>query len=115
MACSQFPDYARREKWKRRSFGLLPNCQLENRGSEMQEIRIGKAQTLPQHIAVTALGWTLILGGIFGLFLPVLPGGALILAGALILGPRSALLRRVVEKCRARFPFLERVSRRFVA
>ncbi len=81
----------------------------------MQETRNGKAQTLPQHIAVIALGWILILGGIFGLFLPVLPGGALILAGALVLSPRSTLLRRVVEKCRARFPFLERVSRRFGA
>jgi uncharacterized membrane protein YbaN (DUF454 family) len=81
----------------------------------MQEVEIRKTQKLPQRIAVIALGWIFIVGGIVGLFLPILPGGILILAGVFMLSPQSTLLRRALEKCRARFPVLERAFRRFVA
>ena len=81
----------------------------------MQEIGITKTQKPPQRIPVVALGWIFILGGIVGLFIPVLPGGVLIFAGALMLRPQSTLLRRALEKCRVRFPFLQRAFKRFAA
>jgi uncharacterized membrane protein YbaN (DUF454 family) len=49
-----------------------------------------KTQTPLQRIARVALGWILTLVGIAELFLPVLPGVFLIVAGALLLSPRSA-------------------------
>lgn len=81
----------------------------------MQEIGITKTQKPLQRIAVVALGWIFILGGVVGLFIPILPGGALIFAGALMLSPQSNWLRRALEKCRVRFPFLERTFNRFSA
>jgi hypothetical protein len=77
----------------------------------MQQIGITKTQKLPQRVAIIALSWIFILGGIVGLFIPVLPGGVLIFAGALMLSPHNTLLRRILEKCRLRFPLLERASR----
>jgi uncharacterized membrane protein YbaN (DUF454 family) len=81
----------------------------------MQGIGITKKQKPPQRIAVFALGWILILGGIAGLFIPILPGGVLIFAGALMLSPQSTWLRRALENCRVRSPFLERTFKRFSA
>jgi hypothetical protein len=81
----------------------------------MQEIGITKTQTLPQRVAIIALSWILILGGIVGLFIPVLPGGVLIFAGAIMLSPHSTLLRRMLKTCRMRFPLLERASRPLAA
>jgi len=79
----------------------------------MQEIGIAKTQKPLQRIAVVALGWILMIGGIVGLFLPVLPGTFLIVAGALMLNPQRTWLSRAMEKCRMRFPALERAFRRF--
>jgi hypothetical protein len=81
----------------------------------MQEIAIAKVQKPLQRIAVVALGWILMIGGIVGLFLPFVPGAVLIVAGALMLKPQRAWLRRAPEKCRARFPVLERALGRFSA
>jgi CheY-like chemotaxis protein len=64
----------------------------------------------PLHrIAAVALGWTFLLGGILGMFLPVVPGGVLIAAGAFLLHRRHAWARRATEKYRSRFPALDRV------
>ena len=79
----------------------------------MQEIGIAKTQKPLQRIAVVALGWILIIGGIVGLFLPVVPGTFLIVAGALMLKPQRTWLRRALETCRVRFPVLERAFRRY--
>jgi hypothetical protein len=54
-----------------------------------------------KRVAILALGWSLVLGGIIGLFLPIVPGGFLIVAGALMLSPQCAWLRRALEKCRS--------------
>jgi len=65
----------------------------------------GSAGTLTsplKRVAILALGWSLVLGGIIGLFLPIVPGVFLIVAGALMLSPQCAWLRRALEKCRAR-------------
>jgi len=75
----------------------------------MQEIGIAKTQR-PLHRV--ALAWILMLVGIVGLFLPVVPGTFLIVAGALMLNPQCTWLSRAPEKCRMRFPALERAFRR---
>ena len=78
----------------------------------------GGAGTLKRplkRVATLALGWVLVLGGIVALFLPVAPGGFLIVVGALMLSSQYAWLRRALEKCRVRFPVLERAFRRFSA
>ena len=62
-----------------------------------------------KRIATLALGWVLVLGGIIGLLLPVVPGGILIVAGALMLSPQCAWQRRALEKNRARSHVLGRV------
>jgi hypothetical protein len=81
----------------------------------MHEFGVMKSRNPLPRIAVVALGWVFILGGIVGLFIPVLPGGVLIFAGALMLSPQSTRPRRVLEKCRVRFTFLERAFRRLCA
>jgi len=74
----------------------------------MPENEIEKPHKPLQRLAVIFLAWVFILGGVAGLFLPIVPGGVLIVAGALMLTPKNALLQRLVEKWRARFPFLGR-------
>jgi hypothetical protein len=81
----------------------------------MQEVGIPEAQKPLQRIAVVALGWTLMIGGIVGLFLPFVPGVVLIVSGALMLRPQHAWLRRALEECRVRFPFLGCAFGRFSA
>jgi len=79
----------------------------------MQKIGVAKTQKPLQRIAFVALGWILIIAGIVGLFLPVVPGTFLIVAGALMLQPQRTWLRRALETCRVRFPVLERAFRRY--
>jgi len=79
----------------------------------MQEIGIAKTQRPLQRVAVVALGWILIIVGISGLVLPVVPGTLLIVAGAVMLNPQCPWLRRALEKCRMWFPALDRAFKRF--
>jgi hypothetical protein len=81
----------------------------------MQEIGITKPQKPVQRVAVIALGWVLILLGIVGLVLPVLPGAALIVVGVLTVNPQATWLGRIREKCRVSFPVLAPAFRRFCA
>ena len=81
----------------------------------MQEIGITKSQKQLQRVAVIALGWFFICLGIVGLVLPVVPGAVLIVVGALMVNPQLAWLRRMLEKCRVRFPVLAPAFRRFFA
>jgi uncharacterized membrane protein YbaN (DUF454 family) len=62
----------------------------------MREIGIAKTHKGLRRIATVVLGLILILGGIVGLFLPVVPGVFLIVVGGLMLNPRCARLRRVL-------------------
>jgi hypothetical protein len=78
------------------------------------EAIVAKAQNQLERVALVAFGWILTLVGILGLFLPIVPGALLIVAGALMLSPRSVWLQRA-EKCRARFPVLDRAVTRFSA
>lgn len=75
------------------------------------EVIVAKEQNPLERVA---LGWILTLVGILGLFLPIVPGAFLIVAGALMLSPRSAWLLRA-QKYRVRFPVLDRAFRRFSA
>lgn len=79
----------------------------------MEDI-IDKTQTPLQRIALLALGWILTLVGILGLFLPILPGVFLIIAGALMLSPRNVWLQRA-EKYRAKYPVVDRLFTQFSA
>ena len=74
----------------------------------MQKTGIAKERKPLQRIAFVALGWTLLLAGIVGLFLPVVPGFLLLAAGAFQLNRQNAWLRRTMGKCRLQFPVLER-------
>jgi uncharacterized membrane protein YbaN (DUF454 family) len=80
----------------------------------VSEIGIAKVQK-PPRIAAVVLGWALLLGGIIGLFLPIVPGGLLIVVGALTLSPQGSWLRRALENCQVRFPALKRAFRRLSA
>ena len=79
----------------------------------MQEVGITKSQKPVQRFAVVALGWVLILLGIVGLVVPVVPGAVLMVVGVLMVNPKWVWLRRMLEKCRVRFPVLEPAFRRF--
>jgi uncharacterized membrane protein YbaN (DUF454 family) len=72
----------------------------------MREIGITKSQRPFRRIAVIVLGWVLILLGIAGLVLPIVPGAVLIVVGAVMVNPKWAWLRRMLEKCRVRFAVL---------
>jgi hypothetical protein len=78
----------------------------------MQGIGITKSPKL-QRFAVVALGWVLILLGIAGLVLPVIPGAVLMVAGVLMVNPQCVWLRRMLEKCQVRFPVVARAFRHF--
>jgi uncharacterized protein len=81
----------------------------------MQEIVITRSQRPLRRFAVIALGSVLILLGIAGLVLPIMPGAVLILVGALMVNPEWTWLRRMLDKCRRRFPVLAPAFRRFSA
>ena len=53
-------------------------------------------------------GWTLIILGVAGLFLPVLQGWLFIGAGALLLAPHIRMFHRLAAWIHLRFPFLPR-------
>ena len=87
------------------------------RRTNQEHVRYAMQQTQKpfQRIAVIALGCALMLVGIIGLFLPVVPGGFFIVAGVLTLSPRCPWLRRTLEKSRARVPLIERTFSRLSA
>jgi hypothetical protein len=78
-----------------KSYSGSPACASESNAATLK--------TPLKRVALLAFGWVLVLGGIIGLFLPIVPGGFLIVAGALMLSPRCAWLRRLLEKYRIRY------------
>jgi len=58
-------------------------------------------------------GWTLLVIGVAGLILPVLPGWPFLGAGALLLAPHVRLFRRFAAWFHARFPALHGRLRAF--
>jgi uncharacterized membrane protein YbaN (DUF454 family) len=61
-----------------------------------------------KRVALIAAGWTLLLLGALGLFLPVLPGVLLLLIGLSILSVEYEWARRWVDALRRRFPAADR-------
>ncbi len=57
------------------------------------------------------LGWTLILFGIVGLFLPVLQGVLFLILGLLVLSGESETARRWLGKIRERYPVADEKAR----
>jgi uncharacterized membrane protein YbaN (DUF454 family) len=56
------------------------------------------------------VGGLLILAGILGLVLPVVPGWALIFAGAVTLAPRLPFVARLLDRLAERIPALKRFT-----
>ncbi len=66
---------------------------------------------LVKRVVVLALGWGLVVLGVVGLFLPILPGFLFLLIGLALLSSESATARRILERLRARYPGLsERID-----
>jgi drug/metabolite transporter (DMT)-like permease len=76
----------------------------------VHETGSGNEQKPLRRSGVVILGGIFMLAGAAGLLLPIEPGAFLIFVGALLLGCRCTWLRRLREKCRARFPALERAA-----
>lgn len=55
-------------------------------------------------IRVLALGWVLLLLGVAGMFLPVLPGILLIIAALVLLSREYEWAQRLLTRARQRFP-----------
>lgn len=56
------------------------------------------------HIFKLTLGWLLVLLGVIGWFLPVVPGTLLFLLGVAVLSAQSEWIRGKIENLKARFP-----------
>jgi len=65
-------------------------------------------------ILLEIVGWTFIVAGIAGLFLPILPGIIFLLAGLVILSTRHHWARRWITRLRERFPQADHHLRRFL-
>ena len=63
-----------------------------------------------QRVLVLIAGWSFILLGIAGLFLPFLQGLLFILAGLIILSSQYAWARLLLKKLRQRFPRIGRAA-----
>ncbi len=61
-----------------------------------------------KRVAVTASGWSLILLGSAGLFLPVLPGVLLLIVGLSVLSTEYVWARRWLAALQRRFPVFSR-------
>jgi hypothetical protein len=70
----------------------------------MQKTETAEAPMTPRRAALVALGCILVLCGIVGLPLPVVPGAGLLIAGVAVLRSHSPRLGRALDKWRARFP-----------
>jgi uncharacterized membrane protein YbaN (DUF454 family) len=64
------------------------------------------AQSRTKKVVVLVLGWTFVLLGILGLFLPVLQGILFLLIGLFILSSEYVWAHRLLGKLKNRFPKL---------
>lgn len=69
----------------------------------MHESECGNPQITLRRIMFLVFGWALVLGGVVGLLLPVVPGTLLILAGGAVLSRQSSWAHRVLERFRLWF------------
>jgi uncharacterized membrane protein YbaN (DUF454 family) len=57
-----------------------------------------------KRIVALIIGWTLIVVGVVGLFVPILQGILFILLGLYVLSRESTTARRMLDRLRARYP-----------
>ncbi len=57
-----------------------------------------------KHIGILIIGWIFIGVGIIGLFVPILQGILFIMIGLAILSSRSALIKRLLNHIKERYP-----------
>jgi uncharacterized membrane protein YbaN (DUF454 family) len=67
-------------------------------------------KTRTKRILVLIAGWSFILLGIVGLFLPILQGVLFILVGLIILSSEYVWAHKLVTRVRERFPKIGRVA-----
>jgi len=67
--------------------------------------RANIASKLNQSV-VLVIGWSLVVLGVLGLFLPVLQGVLLLLAGLSVLSSEYVWAHKILQRLRARFPGL---------
>jgi uncharacterized membrane protein YbaN (DUF454 family) len=72
-------------------------------------------ENLRKRVMGLFVGWLLIVCGIAGLFLPIVPGAPLLLAGVFILFSDCERLHRLTGTFRTRFPRLAHFFERFTA
>ena len=77
----------------------------------MQKMKTAHVAMTPRRTALFTLGWVLVLGGIVGLLLPVVPGAVLLSAGVAVFSSQSAWHRRALEKYRVPLPVGKHVWR----
>ncbi len=65
-------------------------------------------KSLAKRILLQILGWSFIVLGIVGLFLPILQGVLFILIGLVVLSSEYVWAHRLLTKLRGRFPGLSR-------
>lgn len=63
-----------------------------------------------KRVLVLIIGWSLIMLGVVGLFLPVLQGVLFILTGLIILSSEYIWAHNLVSRLRARFPKISRTA-----
>ena len=63
-----------------------------------------------KRVLVLIIGWSFILLGIVGLFLPILQGVLFILIGLIILSSEYVWAHHLLSKLRARFPKISRTA-----
>jgi uncharacterized membrane protein YbaN (DUF454 family) len=67
-------------------------------------------KTRTKRILVLIVGWSFILLGIVGLFLPILQGVLFLLVGLIILSSEYVWAHRLLTKLRERFPKVGRIA-----
>ena len=105
------PTHGRNDPEKQRNNSELGPAS-NKRSILLQETENTESKKPPTRFAAIALGWIFILGGIAGLFLPILPGIVLIFAGALMVSPQNKWLLKAREKCLERLHSLQHAFRR---
>lgn len=78
-------------------------------------LRRAPPRSLTQRVFLLIVGWTFILLGIAGLFLPFLQGILFLLIGLLILSKESVIAHRCLETLKRRYPKLNKPLRRSAA
>ena len=65
-----------------------------------------------KHSSALFLGWIFVVGGILGLFIPILPGLVLLVAGVVMLNNESALVGKAIEALRAHSTIADSIFKR---